>query len=53
MVVLLMVNIAYVAYSFKIKKFAYMWPLLLLRNIAQLLVTVFFLAITDVLIIVI
>ncbi len=53
MVVLLLLNIAYVAYSFKIKKFTYMWPLLLLRNIAQLLVTVFFLAITDVLIIVI
>jgi len=53
MVVLLILNIAYVAYSFKIKKFTLMWPLILLRNIAQLFVTVLFLAITDVLITVI
>lgn len=33
LVILLVINIIYVAYSFKIKKFTYMWPLILLRNV--------------------
>ena len=45
-----MLDILYVSYSFSRKKFAYTWPLDLLKSLVGLLVTVFFLPITETLI---
>lgn len=42
-VVLVMIDIFYVSYSFQQKKFKYVWPLKVLRSVCGLLVTVFFL----------
>ena len=43
MVLLVIIDIFYVSYSFQQKKFKYVWPLKLLRTFCGLLVTVFFL----------
>lgn len=43
MVILVIIDIFYVSYSFQQKKFKYVWPLKLLRTFCGLLVTVFFL----------
>ncbi len=42
-VVLVIIDIIYVSYSFQQKKFKYVWPLTLLRKVCSALVTVFFL----------
>lgn len=49
-IVLTVLNIIYVSYSFSKKKFGMLWPLKLLRNVVGLGVTVFFLPITEFLI---
>ena len=41
-VILILIDIAYVSYSFQQKKFKYVWPLKLLRSVCAFLVTVFF-----------
>jgi hypothetical protein len=43
LVVLVIIDIIYVSYSFQQKKFKYVWPLKLLRSLCSLLVTVLFL----------
>ena len=42
LVILVMLDIAYVAYSFTKKKFAYLWPLKLPRSVCSLIITVLF-----------
>ena len=49
-IVLTVLDIIYVSYSFNRKKFTVMWPLHVLRNVVTLSVTVFFLPITEFLI---
>lgn len=49
-ILLIIVDILYVSYSFSKKRFAFMWPLYVLRSVASLVVTVFFLPITETLI---
>ena len=49
-ILLVVIDIFYVAYSFKRKRFSMLWPLHLLRNVVDLIVSVFFLPITEVLI---
>lgn len=41
-VILVILDIIYVSYSFQQKKFKYLWPLKLLRSVCSLLVTVLF-----------
>ena len=41
-VILILLDIVYVSYSFQQKKFKYVWPLKLLRSVCAFLVTVFF-----------
>ena len=41
-VILVILNIAYVSYSFSRKYFTYTWPLYVLRNVAKIFVTVLF-----------
>lgn len=48
-IVLILLDIIYVSYSFQRKKFAMVWPLLLLRTIVTLTVTVLFIPITELL----
>ena len=43
LVILVILDIFYVSYSFQQKKFKYVWPLKLLRSVCGLMVTVFFL----------
>lgn len=43
LVILVIVDIIYVSYSFQQKKFKYVWPLKVLRSVCSLLVTVLFL----------
>jgi hypothetical protein len=42
-IILLILDIIYVSYSFSKKKFTVLWPLFILRNVASLFVTVLFL----------
>ena len=49
-IVLTVVDIVYVSYSFNRKRFTVMWPLVILRNVVTLSVTVCFLPITEFLI---
>ena len=49
-ILLIILDILYVSYSFSRKRFAMMWPLYVLRSVASLVVTVFFLPITETLI---
>lgn len=49
-ILLVVIDIFYVAYSFKRKRFTMLWPLHLLRNVVDLIVSVFFLPITEILI---
>lgn len=52
LVLLVILDILYVSYSFSQKRFSATWPLEILRSVASLLVTVFFLPITEVLLII-
>ncbi|EGR30840.1 PAS domain S-box family protein [Ichthyophthirius multifiliis] len=47
---LIILDIIFVSYSFSKKKFSTTWPLTILRSVASLLVTVFFLPITETLV---
>lgn len=53
LILLIVLDILYVSYSFSRKRFAIMWPLQILRSIAAFVVTVLFLPITETLLIVI
>ena len=46
-ILLIILDVLFVSYSFSKKKFSIMWPLDLLRSVASLFVTVFFLPITE------
>lgn len=46
-ILLIIVDIMYVSYSFSRNRFVVMWPLYILRSIASLVVTVLFLPITE------
>ncbi len=48
-ILLIILDIIYVSYSFSRKRFAFMWPLYVLRSVASLVVTVLFLPITELL----
>ena len=50
-IVIMILDIAFVAYQFKKSNFNMLWPLKLLRNVAVYFVTVFFIPITGELII--
>lgn len=52
-ILLIVLDIIYVSYSFSKKRFAMMWPLYVLRSVTSLVVTVFFLPITETLVAVI
>lgn len=49
-IILTVIDIIYVSYSFRRKRFSVTWPLTVLRNVVALSVTVFFLPITEFLI---
>ncbi|EGR29894.1 PAS domain S-box family protein [Ichthyophthirius multifiliis] len=49
-ILLIILDIIFVSYSFSKKKFSTTWPLSILRSVASLLVTVFFLPITETLV---
>lgn len=49
-ILFIIVDIIYVSYSFKRKKFTAIWPLMILRNFVNLAVTILFLFITETLI---
>lgn len=49
-ILLIIIDILFVSYQFSKKRFAIMWPLYVLRSVASLIVTVFFLPITETLI---
>jgi hypothetical protein len=49
-IILAVLDIIYVSYSFNKKRFSVMWPLIVLRNVVTLSVTVLFLPITEFLI---
>lgn len=49
-ILLIVLDILYVSYSFSRKRFAIMWPLYVLRSVTSLVVTVLFLPITETLI---
>ena len=53
LILLIVVDIVYVSYSFSRKRFAIMWPLQILRSVASFVITVLFLPITETLLIVI
>jgi hypothetical protein len=46
-ILLIILNIFYVSYSFSQNKFKFMWPVYLLRSVAYYFVTVLFLPITE------
>jgi hypothetical protein len=46
-ILLIILDIVYVFYSFKIKKFTITWPLAVLRSVTSTFVTVLFLPITE------
>ena len=46
-ILLMIIDIFYVGYSFSKKRFAVMWPLYVLRSVTSLVVTVLFLPITE------
>ena len=48
MILMLMLDVVYVSYSFSKKKFTMMWPLDILKSVASLLVTVLFIPITEI-----
>ena len=50
LILLIIIDVIYVSYSFSRKKFSMMWPLTILRSVTSLLVTVMFLPITETLI---
>lgn len=49
-ILLMIIDILYVSYSFQRKRFSAMWPLHILRSGVSLVVTIFFLPITEILI---
>lgn len=53
LILLILLDIIYVGYSFSRKRFAAMWPLQILRSVAAFVVTVLFLPITETLLVVI
>lgn len=46
-ILMIILDVLYVSYSFSKKKFSMTWPLDLLKSVASLFVTVFFLPITE------
>jgi hypothetical protein len=46
-ILLMIIDIFYVSYSFSQKRFTVMWPLYVLRSVTSLVVTVLFLPITE------
>jgi hypothetical protein len=53
LIILVILDIIYVSYSFSKKRFKFTWPLVILAKLVPLFVTVFFLPITETLLIVV